>query len=324
MDKINFAILGAGWIADKMATTIAGMPDIRPYAVASRDAAKSAAMAAKYGFEKSCGSYREMLEDPAVQLVYIATPHSHHAEHARLCLEHGKHVLCEKAFTSTAAQAEEIIALAKAKNLLITEAIWTRYMPFSRTIADMLSSGRIGKVASLTASLGYNVQMNERIQSPALAGGALLDLTVYPLNFAFMLFGAGYDSIVSSCRKFPTGVDSQNSVILTYPDGKMATLFATTLGATDRKGVIYGDKGYLEVENINNPQAARLYSPEWELVETFVCPKQITGYEYQVESCVRAIREGRIECPEMPHAETIRIMKLFDSLRAEWGVKFDC
>ncbi len=324
MDTINFGILGAGWIADWMAKTVIEMPGIRPYAIASRNESKAKALAQKYGFDKHFGSYREMAEDPALHLVYVATPNSHHAEHAKLCLENGKHVLCEKAFTATAPQAEEIISLAQQKRLLITEAIWTRYMPFSHTIARLIADGAVGAPTALTASLGYNVRHNERIHSPALAGGALLDLTIYPLNFAFMLFGPDHDRVIAACQKFPEGVDSQNTVTLCYPDGKMASLYATTLSATDRQGVIYGDKGYLVVDNINNPDSARLYSPKWELLETHPCPPKITGYEYQVASCASAIREGRLECPEMPHAETIRIMRLFDSIRAEWGIVFDC
>jgi Predicted dehydrogenases and related proteins len=324
MDTINFGILGAGWIADWMARTIVHMPEVAPYAVASRDAAKAGAFAKQHGFAKSYGSYREMAEDPDLHLVYVATPNSHHYEHAKLCLENGKHVLLEKAFTATAPQAEELIALAREKKLLLTEAIWTRYMPFSQTISRLVADGAVGGVTALYANLGYNVRKNERIHSPALAGGALLDLSVYTLNFAFMILGTDHDSVDATCRKYPSGVDSHNSITLGYPDGKLAVLYATTLSATDRRGVIYGDKGYLVVDNINNPDTAQLFSPKWELQETFACPPKITGYEYQVQSAVAAIRDGRLECPEMPHAETIRIMRLFDSIRAEWGIVFDC
>lgn len=324
MANTNMAILGAGNIAGHMADTIAGMPNVNAYAVASRDADKAKAFASKYGFAKSFGSYEEMLQDPDVELVYVATPHSHHFEHASLCLEHGKHVLCEKAFTTTADQAEKLIALARRKKLLITEAIWTRYLPFQKTINSIACDGTLGNVHALTASLGYSVKHKERILSPALAGGALLDLTVYPINFAFMLFGHGYDRISSTCQKFPSGTDSQNSITLCYPNGRMAILFASALGVSDRRGIIYGDKGYLVVDNINNPQTAQVFDTEWNPVKSYAGPPQITGYEYEVDSAIRAIREGRIECPEMPHEETIRIMKLCDSLRAEWGIEFTC
>lgn len=324
MDKTRMAILGAGGIAEYMAKTIAGMPNVEAYAVASRDGARAKAFAEKWGIGKHFGSYEEMLADPAVEFVYVATPHSHHYEHAKMCLNHGKHVLCEKAFTATAAQAEKLIDLAHEKNRLITEAIWTRYMPFSKTIVDIVQSGKLGEVTALTASLGYDVKRNERIHSPALAGGALLDLTVYPLNFAFMAFGHNYDRMTSICQKFPSGVDSHNTVTLCYPDGKIATMYATTLSVTDRRGVIYGDKGYLVVDNINNPHKAEFFDPKWTLQETFAAPEQITGYEYQVASAIKAFRAGELECPEMPHTETLRIMRIFDEIRSQWGIRFSC
>lgn len=314
--------IGAGNISEKMAATISRMDCVRPYAVAARDADRAGAFAKRHGFARSYGSYPEMLEDPAVELVYVATPHSLHYEHVKMCLEHGKHVLCEKAFTANSVQAEEILSLAEGRKLLLTEAIWTRYMPFSRTIGDLLTSGIIGKVTALTANLGYDVKDIERMREPRLAGGALLDLSVYPLNFAFMCLGTGVDTITSTFIPSPSGVDAQNSITLAFANGAMAVLFSTMLNISDRQGVIYGSDGYMVVENINNPQSARLFDKDWRPGEVYRCPEQISGYEYEVESAVKAIGEGGIECPEMPHAETLRIMRMLDGIRAEWGMEF--
>lgn len=319
---MKIAILGAGSIARSMATTINGLDEAVNYAVASRDYNKAEAFAKEFGFEKAYGSYEEMLMDPEVDIVYVATPHSHHYEHAKLCLNHGKHVLCEKAFAINTKQAEEMFALAIEKNLLLTEAIWTRYMPLRKTLNGIISSGIIGTVNMLTANLGYTLDHVQRMLEPSLAGGALLDLGVYPLNFALMAFGNDIEKITSTAVLTDKGVDAQNSITLSYKDGKMAVLNSTMLSQTDRQGIISGSKGFIVAENINNCERIRVYDFNRKEIACYEAPKQITGYEYEVLACIKAIKEGKIECDEMPHAETIRVMKIMDILRKEWGVVY--
>ncbi len=319
---MKIGILGAGGIARVMAETVNGMEEAQCYAIAARDLGRAQKFAEEFGVEKAYGSYEEMLQDPQVELVYIATPHSHHYEHVKLCLEHGKHVLCEKAFTANAAQAEEILKMAEEKGLLLTEAIWTRYMPMRKTIDEVVASGIIGKVTSLSANLGYVIEQNERIHAPELAGGALLDLTVYPLNFASMVFGDDIVKVDASCVKIDTGVDGQDNVMLTYRDGKMATLYTTIHAQTDRRGMINGSLGYIEIENINNYESMKVYDLDRKVIASYEAPKQITGYEYEVKAAIRAIREGKTECEEMPHAETIKMMKLMDRIRGDFGIVF--
>ena len=322
MNKMKMAILGAGSIARQMAFTISKMENVDTYAVAARDFERAEKFAKEFGFEKAYGSYEEMLNDENVDLVYIATPHSHHYEHSIMCLNHGKHVLCEKAFTASAKQAEEVLKLAESKKLLITEAIWTRYMPMAKTLNEVIESGIIGEVTSLNTNLGYTIKDIPRMIEPKLAGGALLDLGVYTINFASMIFGDKIKSISSTAIKTQSGVDAQNSITLCYEDGKMAILNSTMLAVTDRQGVINGDKGYIVVENINNYEKIRVFSLDREEIAVYDRPKQISGYEYEVEAAIKAIQNKQIECPQMPHKETLRIMKLMDSLRHEWGVYY--
>ena len=325
---INIAILGAGGIAVKMADTLNGMvaqgnQTLAPYAVAARDAARAAQFAHDHHFQKAYGSYEEMLADPAVQLVYVATPHSHHYDHIRLCLEHGKHVLCEKSFTVNARQAEEVTALAREKGLYLAEAIWTRYMPSRKMIDDLLAQGIIGTPRMLTANLAYPIDHAERIRKPELAGGALLDVGVYTLNFASMVFGDDIATVNSTVQMMETGVDMQDSITLTYKDGKMAVLCAATTCAGDRHGIVYGTSGTLEVDNINNPQRITVTlrdKPDEPL--TYTVPAQITGFEYQVQTAIDAIGRGQVECEAMPHSETIRMMRQMDGLRAQWGLVY--
>lgn len=299
MDTVKIGIIGTGWIAEKMAITLEGMEGVEAYAVASRQLQTACDFADRWGFTRAYGSYEEMLDDEEVELVYIATPHSHHFEHARMSLLKGKAVLCEKAFTANARQAEELLNLAKEKELFI-----------------------IGRPMTLSANLGYPIGNRERLRQPALAGGALLDLGVYALNFASMVFGTDVERVTSTCVKTDTGVDAQNSITLTFKDGKIAVLHSSMLSMTDRQGIISGDKGHLIIENINNPQRIRVVTEDYKTAVVYNCPPQITGYEYQVYASMEALRNGWLESPYMPHAETLRIMRMMDDLRREWGVRY--
>ncbi|NMM94027.1 Gfo/Idh/MocA family protein [Bifidobacterium oedipodis] len=333
-DKVNVAILGAGRIAHTMADTLVKMAAssdygtlIHPYAVAARDLDRAEAFAGQWGFDKAYGSYEELVADPNVDLVYIATPHSLHAEQAILCMQAGKNVLVEKSFTANAAQAREALDVAKQTGMLCAEAIWTRYMPSRQMINDIIASGEIGEVKAASANLCYPVADKARMTDPACAGGALLDVGVYPLNFLDMAIGADHgrviDRIDTSMTPWPaTGVDAQNSTTLYYTDGTMATATSSMLVASDRNGTVWGNKGYLVVTNINNPSRIDVYGNDHEIKRSINVPTQLTGYEYEVADAANALLDGQIECAAMPHADTLRIMELMDSLRERWDLKY--
>lgn len=315
-------IIGAGWIAEKMAEALAPLEDYCVYAIASRSIGKATEFARRWNIPKAYGSYEDMVKDNDVDLVYIATPHSHHFPHAMLALNAGKPVLVEKAFTANAAEAEELIETARSKGLFITEAIWTRYMPLSHKVKEIMESGIIGKPRVITATLCYMMEFKERILRPDLCGGALLDLGVYALNFARMYFGTDIVRTVSNCHIGPTGIDLQECISLSYADGKMANLQAGTLCLNDRQGIINGTEGYIRVDNINCPEVVEVYR-NYELVERYVKPEDmVNGYEYQVIEARRCIEAGLPESPMMPHQETLDIMKQMDGLRKEWGVVY--
>lgn len=318
----KIGIIGAGHIAEKMAYTVQCMENACCYAVASRTLSKAEAFAIKYGFEKAYGSYEELADDPEVQLIYVATPTSHHFEQVRMCLMKDKPVLCEKTFVANAKEAEELIALSRERNVYLAEAIWTRYMPFSKTIVEWVNSGIIGKPKMLMANLCYPVEHKERVIRPELCGGALFDLGVYPINLALMVFGHDIQNVSSSCVKNDLGVDLQNSMTLTYNDGRMAMLQTSVCFASDRKGVIFGDKGYIVIDNINNPQNATLYNSFQVKLTTRGEVPSFTGFEYQVDAAIRSISKGKIEPDEMPHEEILRVMRMLDELKKTWGVRF--
>ena len=322
LKKFNVGIMGAGNIAGVMADTIKKMKNVKLYAIASRQQVKADVFAGKYGCKKAYGSYEELVKDKKVDLIYIATPHSEHYDNVKLCIQHGKPVLCEKAFTANEAQAKELVQLAQEKKVFLAEAIWTRYMPVLTTIREVLGSGVIGELKMLTANLGYVIDDVPRLQDPALAGGALLDLGVYPLNFAVMIFGDNIKKIDGTCTYTQTGVDGQNSFTLEYHDGKVAVLNSSMVSLSDRRGVIYGTKGFAVIENINNFESIAVYDSSYKKVAFYKRPKQISGYEYEVEAAIKAISAGEIECPQMPHSETLKMMKLMDSLRTQWNIVY--
>lgn len=319
---MKIAILGAGGIAASTAPTMAALKEIECYAVASRSLDKAQAFASKFGFQKAYGSYEEMLADPKVELVYIATPHSHHFAHMMLCLTHGKPVLCEKAFTMNVKQAQMVKEYANAHGIFAAEAIWPRYMPSRELINRVLASGIIGKVHTLTANLSYVIHQNRRLMDPELAGGALLDVGVYGINFALMHFGSDIQRIESSVQMTPTGVDGMESITIFYKDGRMAVLTHGMYARSDRKGIFYADNGYMVVENINNPQSVSVYDQSDKLLEYYEVPGQISGYEYEFLEAARCIREGKVEADSMPLGDSIQMMQVMDTLRNQWGLVY--
>ena len=322
MKPFGVAIIGTGWIARKMAHTLRDMEGVRLAAVVSRRRETAEAFAAEWGGGRACDSCEAMLADPEVELVYIATPHPMHADDAVKCIEAGKPVLCEKPFTVNAREAERVLELAAEKRVYVAEAIWTRYMPMTRTMQQIVARGDIGTPSMVTANLGYPNAAMERMWNPALAGGALLDLGVYAVNFAAMIFPGDPESITSTCTRLASGVDGQNSMAFSYEGGQMALLSSSLTAKTDRQGTVAGDKGFLIVENINNPESITVFDFDYRPVARYDAPAQITGFEYQVGAAIDAIRAGWIETPFMPHAETLRVMRLMDGVRAEWGLRY--
>jgi len=319
---MKIGVLGAGGISYMVAPAMVALKEVECCAVASRSLEKARAFAKTFGFQKAYGSYEELVQDPEVELVYVGTPHSHHYEHMMLCLEHGKAVLCEKAFTMNADQAKRVDALAKEKGIFVAEAIWPRYMPSAKMIDEVINSGIIGKVNTLTANLSYVIHQVPRIQLPELAGGALLDIGVYGINFALMHFGTDIARVESSVQLTPTGVDGMETITIFYNDGRMAVLTHSIYARSDRKGIIHGDKGYIVVENINNPQSISVYDTEDKLLSHYPVPEQINGYEYEFMECARMLEQGKTESESMPMEDTIYVMEFMDNLRKQWGMVY--
>ncbi len=352
MKSFKFAILGCGHIATKMAAAVKTLENlgmgVECYAVASRSMEKAAAFAEEYGFEKAYGSYEALAADSAIDLVYIATPHSHHHEFAKLCIEHGRNILVEKAFTANAKLAAEVISLAHDKGVFLCEAMWTRFLPALETIRSWIHDGRIGNVESVEADFSMKLSDRARMHNPALAGGALLDIGIYSLTFADLFLGERVDadgkvvrnknkSMDCKCIKLKTGVDATDWMNLTYENGQKAYLKTSMVSPTHNEGVIYGTSGQIRVQNLNDMVKIELCDGSGNVVETVEPSRLCNCYEYEVLACKEAVenpsqfrheicsgsaRSVVWERPEMTHAKTMEFMTLMDKIREQLGVRY--
>ena len=303
---------------------------VEAYAVASRSLTKAEKFAKDYGFGRAYGSYEELAKDPAVDLIYIATPHSEHYNNILLCLEHGKNLLVEKAFTANALMASEVIALAEEKGVFLSEAMWTRFLPAVQMVKDLILAGKIGKVESVEADFSMPLSHIERLRKPELAGGALLDLGIYSLTFADIFLTddeiAGAENHIvqtkTHCVKFDSGVDATDWIDLVYANGQVAHLKTSMVAPLKNEGVIYGTDGFIRVLNLNDMVEIQLFDKAGSLLESITPPRIENCYEYEVLACKAALEKGQKECAEMPHSKTMQMMTQMDGLRASWGVSY--
>lgn len=319
---MKIGVLGTGSIARTLSETFNQLDEIEAYAIASRSMDKAIAFKNEFSYTKAYGSYEELVQDEEVDLVYIATPHSRHYEDMMLCIKNHKPCLCEKAFCVNSKQAKQIKEYANKEKVFVSEALWPRYMPSRKLIDEIINSGIIGKINIMSANLAYVIYKIDRLVNPNLAGGALLDVGVYGLNFALSHFGSDIERIETSVKFADTKVDGMETITLFYKDNKMVNLTHSLYSRGDRKGIIYGELGYIIIENINNPNAIKVYDSDDRLIKEVEIPKQISGYEYELLECKKCIEEGRIESYSMPLSESIKLLEVCDQIRNIWGLKY--
>lgn len=322
MENLRVGIIGAGWIAEKAAITLKNLEGASCYAIASRSLEKAQEFAEKWQVTCAYGSYSELIADENVDLVYVATPHSHHYDVTKEALENGKPCLVEKAFMANHRQAADIVRISRERKVFLAEAIWTRYQPAVQIVRQLISNGQIGTPRLITATLGYSMGNKPRIMRPDLCGGALLDLGVYAINFVRMFCDSPIEKMESQCVKSETGMDLTNAISFTFANGMLANVQSSACCVGDNIGVIAGTEGNIIIDNINNPQRIRINKRDRVFVKDINVPKQITGYEYQFIACKQALEEGLIEPPQMPLEETLYIMNMMDELRFKWGVRY--
>jgi predicted dehydrogenase len=318
MRTYNWAILGPGHIAHKFAQDLALVPNAKLHAVASRSLAKAQEFAATYGAPHAVGSYEELLAVPGIDAVYIATPHSEHHAHALLCLRAGLPVLCEKAFTQNAAQAQEVIATARQHGVFLMEAFWTRFFP------AIYKARTIGEVMHLVADFGFrtDVQPEGRLFNPALAGGSLLDIGVYPLFISKLFLGAPTE-VRAVATPTGTGVDQNCAMALAYANGATATLFSTIAAITENRCVLYGTKGHLQLlGRFHAPHGVLVKLHDEEQAQEIPCDKQGLGYHYEAAHVQECLAQGLLESPLLPLGFSLELMQLLDTVRAQIGLRY--
>jgi predicted dehydrogenase len=326
-EKFCWGIIGCGRIAPKFFQALENTGEGHVVAAASRSLRRARKLQEKLGVERIYDSYAEMLDREKLEAVYIATTHNFHAENTKLCLEHGLPVLVEKSFTRNLREANELIALARQKNLFLMQALWTLFNPASVKVCELLRAGAIGELKHLRADfcvrmprLSWKMMPWNRMYNPWLSGGALLDLGVYLIAFSDMVFGRPPVRISGgSAEKAITGVDKTFQCNLDYGRGRWAELRASFVEGRPRDAVITGTKGALRVPHFSGTDRIVLTRPGC-APETIECGPP--GFEHEIREMHRCLREGQIESPVMPLDETLEIMRTMDALRVQWGLKY--
>lgn len=319
---IRWGILGAGGIASHFAATVSAKTRSQIVAVGSRNRDRAERFATAHGIPTTHVGYRELVEDPQVDAVYVATPHSEHAEHALLAIRAGKHVLVEKAFTRNVAEAEGVFAAARAAGVFVMEAMWTRFLPHVAALHQMIDAGEIGEVVNLRADHGqaFAFDPKSRVFAPSLAGGALLDLGVYTVAWAHDFLGVP-DAVTAVGRLTETGVDGQLSAILSYGERTQADLTTTLWAKTPTTSSISGTEGFVRVDgDFYEPTKFTLVRRDGR-VWTFDQPMP-RGLQHEAAEVARCVAEGRTESDRMPWGDTLAVMRTMDEIRRQVGVVY--
>jgi predicted dehydrogenase len=319
---IRWGIIGPGNIAHRFAEGIRAVPGASLEAVASRSAERATAFADKWGVAKRYTSYEDLVADADIDIVYVSTPHPFHAPCSLLAIEGGKHVMCEKPFTVNASEARRVVSAARAKGVFVMEAMWTRFFPLMARMREIIASGEVGEVRLVHADFGFRAGVNPegRLFNPALAGGGLLDVGVYPISLASMLLGKP-DRVSGLATLGDTGVDESAAIALGYPGGGLASLTTGVRITTPHTAVICATDGSISMPSpwwVPERMTVRRGPASAEYCE----PKKASGFEYEIAEASRCVGEGLTESPILPLDETIGIMETMDQLRALWGVRY--
>jgi predicted dehydrogenase len=325
MKPIQWGIMGCGGIANLFARSLNVIEEGELLAGASRTPGRADAFAKIHGMERVYTEYDALLADPDVDAIYVATTHNFHYENVKQCLESGKHVLCEKPFTLNAVQAQELVDLAREKNCFLMEAMWTRFLPAIVKLQELLAEGVIGEVQAVRADFcagGNEFSKDHRMRNKALAGGALLDLGVYPITFADIVFDDAPTRIQSSAFIGDTGVDDRSFYQLDYPDGRYAQLSSSFSHASPNEGLVFGTKGFIRVPQFWMTQALEIHR-HGEEPEMLSFPYEDgENFKYEIDHAMKCIRNGKLESDVHPLSKMVSIMQTMDTLRTQWGLKY--
>lgn len=322
--KIRWGILGTGHIAHQFVQDLRLIPDAQVLAVGSRTRERAEAFGAEFGIPHRHAGYEGLAADAEVDIVYVATPNALHRENMLMCLEAGRAVLCEKPFTLNAAEAEEVLTVARAQRRFVMEGMWTRFFPAWRQVREWLADGKIGEARLVKADVCFRRPFDPARRNYVLnlGGGALLDLGVYPLALAQMVFGAEPVGITGCAAIGVTGVDEQSGYLLRYAGGQMALLGASLQTEAGQQAEIAGTLGRIVVPHPwSRPERADLFR-QGDEGQTFESPRTGRGFVYEAQEAMLRLREGECESPWMSWADTLQIMQTADTLRRTWGLRY--
>lgn len=322
--KIKWGIMGCGGIANNYASDLAFTKYGQLAAVGSRSLSKAKKFAAQHGGAVAYGSYEELAADPNVDIVYVATPHPYHMDNTLLAINSGKHVLCEKPIAMNAGQTRRMIAAAQKKGVFLMEAMWTRFFPATIQLRQWLAEGRIGKVLAVEADFGihFRVGPEHRIFNPDLGGGTLLDLGIYPISFASMVYGAQPKKIVSTVHKAKTGVDDHAVITFEYPDSATAALSISSIVSMKNEARIFGTADMITVhDGFFHPTRLTLEA-EGKKPKTVDLPHPGGGMQFEAEHVHQCLRNGKLQSDYLPLDETLAIMQTLDKIRRQWKLKY--
>lgn len=323
-NPVKWGVLGTGGIAALFTRDLELVDDAVVLAVGSRQEVTARRFADRFGIARAYGSYETLVADPDVDVVYVATPQTFHRANVELALAAGKPVLCEKPFTISAAEAREVVALARERNLFLMEAMWTRFLPHLRQIGELLEAGELGEVVGLTADHGQHIPAGDghRLHRPDLGGGALLDLGVYPVSLASLVFGRPA-RITGVGTLLPNGLDAQTSIVLSYDSGAHATLTTSLAAQGSNRATIIGTQARIEIDPVwYSSTSFSLIRLRPGTDRRFEYPKVGNGLRHQAIEVGRLLREGATESPDMPLDETVAVMETLDEVRHQIGLTF--
>ncbi|MGX6603722.1 Gfo/Idh/MocA family protein [Micromonosporaceae bacterium Da 78-11] len=321
--KVRWGILGPGGIASTFAKDLPLVPGAELAAVGSRSKDSAVAFAEQHGFARAHGSYAELAADDEVDVIYVATPHAFHLDAALACIEAGKAVLVEKPITLDLATAAQLVQAARTNGVFLMEAMWMRFIPAIRKIAELVEGGAIGWVSSIHADFGLHgpFPAEHRLRDPKLGGGALLDLGVYPINLVHLLMGTPTD-VRSWAHLTPEGVDENTGVLFGYQAGAIAALTCSINGESRNAASITGTEGRIEIPpGFFHPTMFTITRPGRE-TETVELGYEGSGYHFEAAEVQRCLFAGELESPLMPHSATLEIMSLLDTIRDEIGIVY--
>jgi predicted dehydrogenase len=318
---VRWGVVGPGRIANKVVRDFPHVPNAQAVAVASRSTGRAEAFAAEHDLPRAYGSYRAILDDPDVDVLYIATPHPQHRAVALAALRAGKAILVEKAFTVTPHATREIADLAAETGVFAMEAMWTRFQPAIVRMRELIAEGAVGEVRSVQADLGVRnpLRSDDRFVAPELGGGALFDLTVYPINFAQMVLGTP-TAVTAYGTLAPTGVDLEEAVLLDFAGGATATLTTTLRAATPGQARVFGTGGWIDVlPRFHHPDTIVLHRQGRD-PEELTLPATGGGYAHELIEVTGCVAAGRPESAVMPLADTIAVQDVMDAVAAQLGM----